>query len=193
MSALSPTALSTCVREVAEFVHSAGWDQPPQLFALVPTAELLQQEPAVAATITPGAELTPVAQEGLPGGSDGQPAALDAALAAMQWPDAVAGCVLVQEVLILPPAAEDELDAAVRSAEHDDAPSAEQAAVRLAATHPDRQEARLVAAVLRAGASLCLLQLRGADTADRTGSPELLEHADLAPNLVAALHATFRV
>ena len=48
MSLLSPSALSVCVREVVAFVDSAGWDQPPQLFALVPTAELRAAEPGVA-------------------------------------------------------------------------------------------------------------------------------------------------
>lgn len=188
MSQLSPSALSTCVREVVEFVDAAGWDQPPQLFALVPTAELLAEEPGLAGTLTADLELTPVAQDALPGASgdgpaDGSPE-LDAALGAILWPDGVAGCALVQEVLILPPGAAAELDAMVTRSAADDRAAAERTAVEHAAAHPERQEARLVAAVLRSGESLCLLQLRSANT------PELLEHAELAPNLVAALRAT---
>ncbi|GAB2924878.1 PPA1309 family protein [Rhodococcus aerolatus] len=198
MSQLSPTALSTAVREVVTFVDGAGWDQPPQLFALVPTAELAAAEPGVADQLSAGAELTPVAQEGLPGAEDGGTPALDAALARLSWPPAVAGCVLVQEILVLPPDAEAELDDAVAhavGAPGADEASAEQAAIDHAARHPARREARLVAAVLRGGDALCLLQLRPAGGEEPTAvagqdGPELLEHPELAPNLVAALRAT---
>lgn len=184
MSSLSPSALSVCVREVVAFVDAGGWDQPPQLFALVPTADLLAAEPQLAERVTAGGELTPVAQDALPGGDDGRPPELDAALAGVAWPDGVTGCALVQEVLILPPEAEAALDAAGTAAEVD-----EQAVVHAAMHHADRREARVVAAVLRDGQALCLLQLR---TGDVTGAtPELLEHPDLAPNLVAALRSTF--
>lgn len=180
MSSLSPSALSVCVREVVAFVDAAGWDQPLQLFALVPTADLVAVEPQLAERVTAGAELTPVAQDALPGGVDGRPPALDTALAAVSWPDGVAGCALVQEVLILPPEAEALLDAAGVD---------EEAAVHAAMHHADRREARVVAAVLRDGPALCLLQLRAQEPTDR--ATELLEHPDLAPNLVAALRATF--
>jgi hypothetical protein len=179
MSQLTPTALSTCVREVVEFVAAGGWDQPPQLFALVPTAELLAQEPDLHGQLDAAAELTPVAQDALPGGVEGASPEIDAALAQILWPAGVSGCALVQEVLILPPDAEAELDAADAGTD----------ALARAAAHPGRREARVVAAVLRDGQALCLLQLRADAPAD--GSPELLEHPDLAPGLVAALHATF--
>lgn len=187
MSQLSPTALSTCVREVVAFVDAAGWDQAPQLFALVPTAELLAQEPDLQGQLDATAELTPVAQDALPGGAEGTSPQLDAALAQVLWPDGVAGCALVQEVLILPPEAEAELDAAAQGADGGDV---EAAALARAASHPQRREARVVAAVLRDGQALCLLQLRVDDPATDK-SPELLEHPELAPGLVAALHATF--
>src|SRR4051812_41258822 len=41
-------ALPVAVREVEDFIAGAGWDQAPQLFALVPTAELLAAEPSLA-------------------------------------------------------------------------------------------------------------------------------------------------
>jgi hypothetical protein len=202
MSQLSPSALSACVREVVAFVDAGGWDQPPQLFALVPTAELAAAEPGVADQLAEGSELTPVAQEGLPGsngtgGPDGSPD-LDAALATLSWPPAVAGCALVHEILVLPPDAEAELDEAVAhavGAPGADEATAERVAVEHAASHPDRREARLVAAALRGGPTLCLLQLRprpGEEPAQVAGQPgpELLEHPELAPNLVAALLAT---
>ncbi|MEO6880290.1 MAG: PPA1309 family protein [Mycobacteriaceae bacterium] len=184
MSSLSPSALSVCVREVAAFVDAAGWDQPLQLFALVATADLVAAEPQLAQRVTAGSELTPVAQEALPGGVDGRPPELDTALAAVAWPDGVAGCALVQEVLILPPEAEAVLDAAGDAAGVD-----EEAALHAAMHHADRREARVIAAVLRDGPALCLLQLRAHGSTGET--PELLEHPDLAPNLVDALRATF--
>ncbi len=190
MSLLSPSALSTCVREVVEFVDSAGWDQPPQMFALVPTAELAEREPELA--LSGESELTPVAQEALPGVTEGGSPELDAALAGISWPEAVVGCALVQEILILPPDAEAELNDVV-DALSADPQTAEQAALEHAAAHPHRQEARLVAAVLRGGEALCLLQLRPDATdlaTDPDSPPELLEHPELAPNLVAALLAT---
>lgn len=39
--------LAEAVREAEEFVGSAGWDQQPQLFALVATAELLDAQPEI--------------------------------------------------------------------------------------------------------------------------------------------------
>ena len=188
MSQLSPTALSTCVREIVAFVDAAGWDQAPQLFALVPTVALLAQEPELQGTLDATAELTPVAQDALPGGVEGAAPEIDAALAQILWPDGVAGCALVQEVLILPPEAEAELEATVREG-HGDAAGAEATALARAAAHPQRREARVVAAVLRDGPALCLLQLREDTTT--TSTPELLEHPELAPSLVAALRATF--
>jgi len=195
MSMLSPTALSLCIREVVDFVDDAGWDQPPQMFALVPTAELAEHEPELASALAEDdhvAELTPIAQEPLPGTVEGGSPELDAALASITWPPAVVGCALVQEILILPPEAEAELDQVVEHA-LGGASAAEQAALEHAAAHPQRQEARLVAAVLRGGEALCLLQLRPDATAlaeDPDAAPELLEHPELAPNLVAALLAT---
>ncbi len=191
MSLLSPSALSVCVREVVSFVDDAGWDQPPQMFALVPTADLAVHEPELAAELSEQPELTPIAQEPLPGTVEGGSPELDAALAGITWPEAVAGCALVQEILILPPEAEAELDQVVEAL--GEGTAAEQAAIDHAAAHPQRREARLVAAVLRGGEALCLLQVRpeATELADNPGAePELLEHPELAPNLVAALLAT---
>ena len=191
MSLLSPSPLSVCVREMVSFADDAGWDQAPMMFALVPTAELAEREPELAAELADQPELTPIEQDALPGVLEGGSPELDAALAGITWPETVAGCALVQEIVILPPEAEAELDQMVDAL--DDRSAAEQAAIAHAAAHPQRREARLVAAVLRSGESLCLLQLRpeATDFADDPGAEaELLEHPELAPNLVAALRAT---
>ena len=167
-------ALPATAREVEEFVASAGWDQQPQLFALVATATLLASQPELADQLDAHAALTPVAQEALPQGE------LDLALAGIEWPDSVAGCALAQEIVILPPAAEADLGGLV-----DDPAQARHAA----AGHPQRREGRLVAAVLRDGTGACVLRLRpGSGNGQRPD--ELVEDSQLAPNLLHALLAT---
>ena len=55
-----------------------------------------------------------------------------------------------------------------------------------AAQHPDRQEVRIVAGVLRTGESFCALRLRSHDQDDSVvGAP------DLVPALLELMHATF--
>ncbi|HEY8373557.1 MAG TPA: PPA1309 family protein [Pseudonocardiaceae bacterium] len=175
MSAESTTsdlipALPAIAREVEDFVASAGWDQQPQLFALVRTSELLANEPSLADQLNPQAPLTPVAQDPLPEGD------LAESLARITWPETVSGCALAQEIVVLPPEVEAELP------DETD----QEAIERFVAEHPQRQEARLVAAVLRDGTGACVLRLRGhEDEPD-----QVIEHPDLAPNLVAALLGT---
>jgi hypothetical protein len=91
-------ALEHAVDEVEEFVGTGGWDAPRQMFALVRTAELLSAEPGLAGQVTGTAksgidEFTPIAQDSLPGDTVAD------ALATITWPDEVAGCVLVMEIL----------------------------------------------------------------------------------------------
>jgi len=187
-------ALPVVAREIEEFVAGGGWDQPVQLFALVPTAALLAAEPSMVSRIDAAAPLTPIAQEPL-----AEPE-LDVALAGIAWPDEVSGCVVVQEIVVLPPGAEAELAAGgateVGYAEDggtEDGGTAgggtEDGAVlaRLVASHPSRREARVVAAVLRDGPGACVLRLRGGEDV----LEEVVEHPDLAPNLLDALRRTF--
>jgi hypothetical protein len=164
-----PAALFHVVGEVEEHVAEAGWDQPPQLFALVDTEELLRAEPQLARTMglvaaIPGG-LTPIAQEPL---ADGP---LDEALGQIVFGTEVLGVVLAHEVLVLPPEVEATLG--------DDA-------VTAAADHPARREVRMVVGVVRDGSRECVLRLRGED-----GRPdERLTGPDLAPALAGALLAT---
>ena len=167
--------LSALAREVEDFVSSAGWDQPPQLFALVPTADLVERQPDLAGQVDAAAPLTPIAQEALPSED------LADALAGIMWPDAVSGCALAQEIVVLPPGVESELPTG-----EDTADSA--AMRRIAAEHPARREARLVAAVLRDGTAACVLRVRGESADD----DQVVEHPELAPNLTDALLSTLR-
>jgi hypothetical protein len=174
--------LAAAVAEVEEFAGAAGWDKAPQMFALVRTSELLATQPRLSATLAGAGVFTPIAQDVLPAGD------LSEALSQISWPDEVGGCVLVQEIVVLPPSAVDpavdlpggQPDGAGHPG-HDVGISAEQAAA-----HPDRAEARLAAGVLRGvNGGACLLRVRGKD--DDTP----LRGADLAPNLLRALQATF--
>jgi hypothetical protein len=162
---------------VEDFAASAGWDQPPQLFALVATADLLARQPELGDQVDTGSSLTPVAQEPLPDED------LAEALAGIVWPETVTGCALVQEIVVLPPDAEAELDAAGTGQDADATRMR-----RIAMEHPRRREARLVAGVLRDGSAACVLRVRG----DQDAPDEIVEHPELAPNLVDALRETLR-
>ena len=162
--------LLSVVAEVERHLAEAGWDQPPQLFALVDTEELLRAEPQLAETMglvvsRPGA-LTPVAQEPL------TEAPLDEQLAGLVFGPEVLGVVLAHEVLVLPPSAEAELD------------TEDPAAVAL--EHPERREVRMTVGVLRDGSREALLRLRGRDGEE----DERVTGGDLVPGLSDALLAT---
>jgi hypothetical protein len=178
-AASEPIMLEAIAAEIEAFTATAGWDSAPTLFALVPTA-VLAADPQAASLLSPDgspldpelispSSITPVAQDELPEGP------LDEALAQIGWPDEVVGCALSQQIVMLPPSAESDLD---------DLPI--EAAVANASTHPERREARLVIAVLRSGQSAGVLRLRGVGD----GGDDLLTGPELAPNLVAALAAT---
>jgi hypothetical protein len=163
--------LERAIAEIEGHVHAGGWDRRPMLFALVRVAQFVADDPATAERLgldaRDGDAITPIEQDDLPE----EP--LDAILAGIAWPDSVAGCALSQEIVILPPEAE-------ASLREDDVATK-------AVGHPDRREARLVVGVLRDGTSAVLLRMRATDGAD----DDLLTGPDLAPNLVAALLATF--
>lgn len=161
--------------EVEQHVADGGWDQAPRLFALVSTAGLVAREPQLAETLGDGADgsFTPVEQDGVPPAES-----FETDLAAIEWPDAVDGCAAVVERVMLPPEAEADLP---------DDPT-ELAAV--VATHPERREVRLVAAVLRDGSVHSAVRRRAARREGPEEDSELLEGPDLVPGLVAILAAT---
>lgn len=166
-------ALAAAVLEIESHVSDEGWDQPGRLFALVPTAELVRREPALASMMglddaSADGSLTPIEQEQLPAEE-----LLEETLGLIAWGPEVTGCAAVVERLVLPPDA----DAAI--------PQDRAAAAAFAAEHPDRQEVRMVVGVTRAGATYCALRLRAHDD-----QQSVVGGADLVPELVALLAAT---
>ena len=158
--------------ELEAHAAEAGWDQPAKLFALVPTADLVLAEPALADALGLSADatgLTPIDQE-LPADAE-----LEATLESLMWPDEVAGCAAVVERVVLPPSAEGEI------------PDDRAGASAYAAEHPERQELRMVAVVTRDGATACALRFRSHD------DPEsVVTGPDLVPALLQLLQATLR-
>ncbi len=162
-------ALAAVVQEVEAHAARAGWDQPAQLFALVETADLLEREPQLAELLgveaaEPGA-LTPVEQETV---SD----SLEELLLTILWPAEVSGCAVVVEAMTVPPGT-------------GGLPSDPEAAADYAADHPEREEARVVAGVLRGGETWCAIRQRSHDEDDM-----VLTGGDLVPALLELLHAT---
>lgn len=168
-----PSRLDQLTLDLERHTAAAGWDQPTRLFAIVETADLLRREPQLAEQLgivlaeDPGA-LTPVDQGELPPNST-----LEELLAGIAWPPEVLGAALTVERLMVPPAAEAGM------------PQTEAEALEWLAGHPDRQEVRLVVAVLRDGSRSSAIRLRAHD--DDTS---VLTGADLVPGLGDALAAT---
>lgn len=184
-------ALGRAAREALEFVEPQGWGQPPQLFGFVPTSLLATSQPEWADMLDDGASLTVIEQEPLPGDPQGGSPELDHVLATTTWPEEVIGCALVQEIIVLPPAAESDLDGALEP-HLADKEASDRAGRAAAESHPERRTARMVAAVLRDGHRITLLTLRpDEDDDDPFASADLLRADQLAPGLIQGLIATF--
>lgn len=184
---LAASPLTRAVLEIDEYVAGLGWDQPARLFALVDTDRLRTEEPALAEQLglegeeRQGGEphapapLTPVEQDELPAGIP-----LDEFLGTIAWPDAVSGCAMTVERLMLPPSAEASVPENLQEE------GAEERLASWVAEHPERQEVRMTVAVLRDGARESALRLREKDS-----PTEVLTGPDLVPGLTEALAATF--
>jgi hypothetical protein len=173
---MAASPLTRAVLEIDEYTAGLGWDQPARLFALVDSARLRADEPELAAQLGLGdgeeaAPLTPVEQDEIPADTP-----LDEFLGTIAWPDAVAGCALAVERLMLPPSAEAQMPGDLD----------ETALAAWVADHPERQEVRMTVAVLRDGTRESALRLR-----DKDSTADVLTGRDLVPGLAEALSATF--
>lgn len=165
--------LAKAVREIERHAAEAGWDQPSRLYALVPTADLLAREPGLAAAMgidemSAAGSLTPVEQDHTP-----VDRSLEEVLEEIMWPAEVFGCAAVVERLVLPPEVDDQIP--------DDPDEAE----AFAASHPERQEVRIVAAATRAGSMHCALRFRSHDD-----PASVVESPDLVPALLELIAST---
>ncbi|GAA1916524.1 PPA1309 family protein [Streptantibioticus ferralitis] len=175
---LAATPLTRAVLEIDEYASGLGWNQPARLFALVDTERLRTEEPMLFAQLglegdggeSAGA-LTPVEQDEVPTDTP-----LDEFLATIAWPDAVAGCALTVERLMLPPTAEASIPEGLDEA----------GLTAWVARHPERQEVRMTVGVLRDGSRESAIRLREKDS-----PTEVLTGKDLVPGLAEALTATF--
>lgn len=173
-----PAALAATVTELERHAATAGWDAPVGIYALVRTATALQDNPGLAselgAQVLADAEadpehLTSIEQDGLPESEN-----LEELLAQLAWPQTVHGAAIVVERIVVPPEAEQDM------------PTDPDAAVTYLMDHPQRQDVRIAAGVLRSGESWCVLRSRTNDSDDAVaGAP------DAVPGLVHALAATF--
>jgi hypothetical protein len=164
-------SLHTVLLELSEQVAAEGWDQPPRLFALVSTADLQRDDPAMAAQLGL-ADVDPTVAPWTALEDDFSNTTLEQ----VAWPKAVGGCALVVERLTLPPDVESQL------------PLDPDAAMAFAAEHPDRQEIRLVAVMLRDGERDASVRFRAWDTTENmVFGPDLV-----SDDLVYALFQTFQ-
>lgn len=166
----TPTPLVAAAIDTEKHVSKGGWDQPARMFALVSNRLLLDREPSMAAQLQESDPrgYSAVEQEGVPNTND-----LESMLGRVAWPTEVDGVALSVERIVVPPDAERDL------------PNDKDEATEVLAAHPDRQDVRLLVAVLRSGESVCLLRQRRYDSDDAVALGN-----DIAPGLVHALKAT---
>jgi hypothetical protein len=163
--------LEEVIRDLERHTADEGWDAPPRLYALVESAELRRQEPGLAEQLGLSADSDTIAALEQPPLPDA--VSIEEALATIVWPEAVTGCALVVERVVLPPAVEEQM------------PDDDGEALAWLAEHPLREEVRMVVGVLRDGSRHSALRLRKHDSVD-----EVLSEADLVPALADALAAT---
>lgn len=164
--------------EIERHVATGGWDAPIRLFALVLAKNALAQHPELAGELPSDVQadaindettLFSIEQEGLPPVDT-----LEELLGRIVWPADVDGAALAVERIILPPSAEVTL------------PEDPVEAEKMLAEHPDRQDVRIVASVLRTGESWCAIRMRKCDD-----DAKVLSGANLIPGIVEGLKMGF--
>lgn len=175
----TPAALALAQEIVAleRHVASAGWEGPIRVFALVYTAQALKDTPSLADEIPPESlqaaqhdpyTLLAIEQEDLP-----QAPNLETLLASLAWPETVHGVAVSVEQFVVPPSATDGL------------PTDPNQQVEILLNHPQREDVRIVAGVLRTGERWCALRYRSHDFDD-----QVAQSSDAVPGLLNGLQAT---
>ncbi len=163
--------LEDVVIDLERHSAEAGWDAPPRLYALVETAELRRQEPALAEELGISADVDSIAALEQPPMAGSGDAPIEDLLGTIAWPAQVDGCALVVERIVLPPEAEAQMP--------------EEDVAGWVAEHPRREDVRVVVGVLRDGSRHSVLRLRKHDD-----DGEVLSGPDLVPALADALART---
>ncbi len=172
-----PEALASTLVEIEAHIDQLGWDRPVLVFALARTLSMLDSDPAVAKLLPKTARqeaqanpeaLTAVLQENLPATST-----LDELLSQLSWPTHVEGAAICTESMVVPADVEAKALAITDPQERQE----------LLEAHAERQDVRLLAAVMRTGENWCVMRMRGQD--------QLVQGEDLVPELVAGLRSTF--
>lgn len=170
------SALRAVVAEIESGAARVGWDRPPSIYALVPTAELMKT-PEVPTDVLADLEkawdgsethLSAILQESMAGDQ------LEELLPKLAWPPSVWGAALTVERVIVPPAVEEA------------APEDPDEALAFISNHPAASDVRLTIGVTREGDSWCAIRTRAFDDAGNVGSGETL-----VPSLVEALQIGF--
>lgn len=164
-------ALVAALVQLEHHVGHLGFDQPPRLFALVRTQELLASQPDLAESAgltadAPEGALTAIEQEGFDAGPD-----LDAALERIMWPETVVGvaCSIVSS--FLPAEVEAEL------------PEEPTDAALYVAEHPSKVDLLIVAGAMRSGARHGVGRMM-------SHPDDLLSGTELVPGFTEALART---
>lgn len=170
---VDPT-LRSAVVELERHAAASGWDQPAQLYALVPAGEVVAQDPQVADLVGLSPDSDPDVLLTIEQGDLPTDVSLEELLAGIEWPPEVRGAAVVVERLVLPPSVEG-------------VPADAEEAARFAQDHPEREEVRIVGGALRGGATYAAMRLRSRDD-----DLAVLESPDLVPSLLELLQTTLR-
>lgn len=164
-------ALVAALVQLEYHVGHLGFDQPPRLFALVRTHELLASQPELAETAglsadAPEGALTAIEQDGFDAGPD-----LNAALERIMWPETVVGVACSMVSSFLPAGIEAEL------------PDDPADAALYVAEHPNKVDLLIVAGAMRSGARHGVGRMI-------THPDDLLAGTELVPGFTEALART---
>lgn len=172
-------ALTQALVKIEQQVDQLGWDRPVVVFALARTLSVLDNDPALAKLLPPEARseaeqnpqaLTAVVQDSLPPAQT-----LEELLAAITWPEYVEGAAICTESTVVPKEVEEQALGIADAGERQE----------FLTSHPEHQDMRVLAGVLRSGESWTLMRARGVD-----GPSDLLQGENLVPQLVDGLRAT---
>jgi hypothetical protein len=166
--------LRAAVLELERHVAGAGWDQPAQLYALVPAGDVISDDPQAAELVGLPPDTDPDVLVTIEQGDLPAELSLEELLEQIEWPPEVRGTAVVVERLVLPPSV-------------GEVPQAAEEATKFAQDHPEREEVRIVAGALRGGATYAAMRLRSRDE-----DLAVIESPDLVPTLLELLQSTLR-